>query len=738
MATSGFAAGPVERSRELARVEQLLRDNRLVTVMGAPGAGKTHLALAVATRLADRLAGGVHVCELAPIASPALVRSAIATALGLAPEAGGDLGTVIRHRLGDRPTLIVVDNCEHVRAEVAETMSSILSASSGYRVLATSRERLRADGETAWTLPTLSQGEALQLLALRVRAVDALFEVTEGNRADLVEICDRLERLPLAIELVAPRLALLPAREVAHMLSTTPDLLSRGEGPGRHRTMTAALDWSVALLPTTAALDLWRLSVFPATFPLAAAATVLETSSAQALDRLAVLRDASLLTTDTSGALAKFRLLEPVRQYALAHLAGGPIEDEVRRLHASYVLGRAEWIGARLLGTPEQAAALEAFIGLLPDLRQAVDWCQYGQPSWAGAIMANTGWAWEMTTRLREGEALERRALDVTRDPAVRAGLLVRLASLVQRWDIHEPAELAYQAINEARKGDSPRELGLALCLSGAYDLSDDGEAKFREATAIAERTGDPLIEVSVNTFRRSADLNVERANQERAVALVRGLGDTWLTVQATVNLIQVCLEVGDVASAKMRLGTILPILIQHPDWLVAIFVLSLSARVATRTGRAAEALRLISARRRLGGDVGLPSEPLAAFERDARGALGGQSKAEKHLEEGGRLTLPDALKLALEVVETPAQFASRRTPRRDPATGLTQREGDVVRLVAAGLTNREIATRLFITERSAEGHVERIRNKLGVHSRRDVASWAEKHDLAPALIEQR
>ena len=729
MATAEIGAASVERSRELAQIKQLLTTNRLVTVMGAPGAGKTHLALEAGRRLSGNFAGGVYVCELAPVTSPTLVRGAIATALGLAPEASGDLGALVRHRLGERPALIVVDNCEHVRGEAAEAISSLLSTTTAHEVLATSRERLRAPGEAAWMLPTLSQDAALQLLALRVRAVDATFEVTERNRADLMEICDRLDRLPLAIELVAPRLALLPAHQVVQMLDEEPDLLSRGEGPSRHRTMTTALDWSVALLPTTGALDLWRLSIFPAAFTLEGAETVLETSTAGTLDRLAALRDASLLVADTSGASASFRLLEPVRQYASAHLAGGRIEDEVRRLHAAYVLRRAQWIGPRLLGTPEQGAALEAFSALLPDLRRAVDWCQYARPSGAGEIMVNTGWAWEITSRLREGEELERRALQVARDPTIRAGLLVRLASLVQRRDIHAATELANQAVEEARKGDDLRELAIALCFSGANDLSDKGAERLREATAIAEETGDSLAMVFVS-LRPSGDPQVQRACEERTLALVKDLGDTWLTIQTTVNLTRNCVVLGDWASVKMHLREILPVLLEHPEWLAAAYSLNFAAAVASRTGQPIEALRLAAACQRMSHELGLGLQWPAASEKAARSVLGNQAKADKHLGEGWRLPLLDALKLALMVAETPVRFTPRRTQRRDPKTGLTEREGDVVRLIVSGLPNREIAARLFITERSAEGHVERIRNKLGVHSRHEVATWAEEHEF--------
>jgi non-specific serine/threonine protein kinase len=723
----------VGRSRELDQVERLLSGSRLVTVMGAPGAGKTRLAFEAAARLAKQFAGGVYVCELAPVAAPALVRTAIATALEFAPDVTGDLGALVRDRFGYTPTLIVLDNCEHVRAEVAVTMCSILSAAPGLRALATSRERLRITGETAWTLPSLSLEEALQLLAMRIAAVDATFAVTADSRSALVEICERLERLPMALELVAPRLALLPASQVAHMLNAALGLLSGGEGPSRHRTMTAALDWSVALLPTTSALDLWRLSVFPATFTLDAAATALEASSAKALDRLAVLRDASLLVADTSGASARFRLLEPVRQYALAHLAGGPIEDEVRRLHASYVLDKAEWIGARLLGTPEQAAALEAFAELLPDLRQAVAWSQHAVPGWGARIVGHTGWAWEITSRLREGEALMRSTLDVATGAQDRARLLLRLMSLVNRRSYAKAASLSPEAISAATSAGDRRELGLVLSYQTNFLPSDAAAQQLDNVANIAAETGDELVRSWERFFRgwlceNGGDARAARACFEESASITSRLGDRWLTTQVTADLIRMCLELGDNEAARQHLLSIVPALIDHSDWVAAPSLLFSTARLASRVGRPSGAFRLIAAQRRLRDEIGLYQWDTTEIELAARAHLHDGLQESRYLAEGERLTLGEALALARGVLENSA------APPEGPKRGrdiLTRREREVAQLVQEGLTSREIATRLFITERTAEGHVEQIRNKLGFHSRAQVAAWVARQRLS-------
>ncbi len=738
MTDQELTASFVGRSRELEEVERLLFRSRLVTVMGAPGIGKTRLALKVALRVANRFPAGVFTCELAPVVDPALAQVAVAEALGFAPEVRGDLGKVASQRFGQDAGLLVVDNCEHVRADVSLTLGNLLASAHGLRILATSRERLRMAEETAWILPSMSLEDALQLLVSRVAAHDAAFAVTPGNRDSLIEIWTRLDGLPLALELVAPRLALVPARQVARMLDDALGMLAPRDGKGRQRTMKAALDWSVALLTPHIREDFWRLAVFPASFTLDAAAAVLAVPAAVGLDRLAELRDASLLVADTAGASARFKLLEPIRQYAVAQLAGAPFEVRVRRRHAEHVLGRAKWIGARLLGTPEHAAALVAFEELLPDLRQAVAWAFNAEAAWAVTIVGQTGWAWEITSRLREGEALERKALEVATSADDKARLLTRIGSLVDRRSRLEGSTIAEAAIAAARNVDDPRELGLALCLGFYSGTRETAAARLDEAATIAAESDDTLVLAFERFFRAhlcylAGDLMGTRTCFEAALAVSHTLGDHWLATQTTTNLIRACLELGDNQAARNHLRSILPLLLQHPNWVAAVSLLNHSALLASRSGRPADALRLVAAQRRLCEEIGAPQwvADTAEIELAAHAELRPRSKEKQCLAEGVRLSLSDALALARAVAdEPPSRPVKRRSRHKVEVELLTKREQEVVSLVAGGLTNRQIAARLFITERSAEGHVERIRNKLDVRSRAQVAAWAVQQGL--------
>ncbi len=729
MITNSF----VGRSRELTQLARLLNSSRLVTVMGPPGAGKTRLASEAVRRYADRF-HSVFWCELAQLQAQGLVKTSIGAALGFAPEVQSDIGRLANERFGDDSILLVIDNCEHLRTEVAATLGTLIESTQGLRVLATSRERLRAPGETAWILPPLSRDEAVELVLNRAAALGAPLDVAPDNRAALAYICERLGDLPLAIELIAPHLALLPAVQVAGMLDDALSLLA-SEGPTRQRSISAALDWSVGLLAPTSQDDLWRLGVFPTAFTLDAATAVLATSAENALARLGVIRDSSLIVVDVSGTSARFRLLEPIRQFVLAHLVASPLEREARRRHAEHVLLRSKWINDRLLGTPEQIVALAEFEELLPDIRQVVAWALEEETDWAVRIAANTGWAWEITGRLREGEALERRVLELVSNPVDRSRLLNRLGSLIgRRTGGGKPAGIDSGAILAARESGDKRELAFALCLASDFRRPEESAAQLDEAAGIGAEAGDRLI-LGWERFSRGilsalgGDPEAARTYFEEAIAHFSALGDPWCTSQSTANLVYTCLLLRDQHAARNHLRSVLPVLIAHPNWSDAASLVHHTALLASGTGRPVEALRLAAAHRRLSQEIGAAQWDTSAMEQTARTQLAGKSRPDRYMAEGARLSVTEALKLALDVVEQPLPSMIRRD-LRNQSEPLTRREDEVVRLIADGLTNREIAARLFITERSAEGHVERIRNKLDVRSRTQVAVWAAEHGL--------
>jgi predicted ATPase/DNA-binding CsgD family transcriptional regulator len=727
MATAVRAAF-VGRTRELEEISDLLASTRLLTLMGVGGVGKTRLALEAAERLAARYPDGVFVCELAPVAEPEQVAGALTAAFGLPPEAGAG---ALRERLAGSVALLVADNCEHVREAAASAIAELLGTTEGISVLATSRERLRLPAETTWMLPPLTPDDSLALLVVRTAARAPRFRVGADDRAVLEEICRRLDGLPLAIELAAARLAMLAPAEVSRLLDNAMRLLTGGEGVPRHRTMREALEWSARLLEPHTQNDLWQLSVFPGAFTLAGAAAVLDAPEAETLDRLAKLLDVSLLVSESRGPEARFRLLEPVRQFAAEGLdAAG--QAGPRRRHAEHVLAVSEWIGRNLFGERRQAQALDAFRLHLPDIRQAVVWSLEHEPPRAAQILGWTGFAWEITYRVREAATLMRRCEPFAGSALDRARLLVRLGSILRRLIDKASGDVWRRSLEAAHEAGDPRELGFALAyVASGMALEEEPQKLIAEALSIADREGDRLLKAFVRILDQPVlsrmGLEAEaRASLEDARAIGQELGDDWVVAQSSTNLIGACLWQGDNSAARRYLRPALKTVAEHPDWANAGALVWMSAVLAARTGRAAESMHLLGAIKRWQRETGLrPWEYHRLYwEYDvisvARAALPARV-AEAALQAGEALKQEEAIALARSVVE--------KEPVR-PDDRLTKRELEIVRLVASGLSNKEIAARLHRSVRTVEGHVERVLRKLDLRSRVGIGTWAIERGL--------
>jgi len=355
----------VGRSTELAALGPLVADARMVTLTGVGGAGKTRLALTWAAQTAAAYPDGVRVAELAPIREPALIPAAVAGAIGFLPgeltSGGLPLADALCAQLRERRMLVVLDNCEHLVAAVAELCMAMLSRCPEVTVLATSRELLGVPGELVYPVPPLSlptrgtaaaeigSSDAGRLFCERARAADPGFTLTAANSAAVLEICRRLDGIPLALELAAARMRVLSPAQVADRLSERLVLLGaagRGTVP-RHQTLRAAIDWSYDLLPPAEQALLSRLSVFPGTFDLAAAEAVTAAGDAasdprfDSLDLLTRLVDKSLVTVTRDGADTRFGLLETVREYAAEKLVESGELDRVRKCHRDHYLGPA-------------------------------------------------------------------------------------------------------------------------------------------------------------------------------------------------------------------------------------------------------------------------------------------------------------------------------------------------------------------------------------------------------------
>ena len=318
-----------------------------MTVTGAGGAGKTRLAVQVAGQLAGEFSGGVWYVDLAPITDPELVPTTAARALGLPDQPGRSTMDTLTRFIADRQMLVVLDNCEHLLDACAALMVALLEACPGLTLLATSREPIGVAGEVSWRVPSLSLAdEAVELFTDRARRARSDFEISDDNAATVAEICQRLDGVPLAIELAAARVRALSLAEILDSLHDRFRLLTGGARTAvrRQQTLRASVDWSHALLTEPERVLFRRLAVFLGGFDLDAAQAVAgggEVQRYQVLDQLSLLVDKSLVVAEDSRGRTRYRLLETVRQYALEKLGESGEADAVRARHRDYYTAMA-------------------------------------------------------------------------------------------------------------------------------------------------------------------------------------------------------------------------------------------------------------------------------------------------------------------------------------------------------------------------------------------------------------
>jgi predicted ATPase/class 3 adenylate cyclase len=375
----------IGREAELARVAEAIGAERLVTLTGVGGVGKTRLALHVAGDVTPRFPDGAWLCELAAASTADELAQVVAVALGVVLRPQMTLVESIVDFLRARELLIVLDNCEHLLDPTAELVATLLERAPGVRVLATSREALGVDGEHVLPVRPLpvvgaagAASGAVLLFVSRARAADPDFRLDDENRPAVDEVCQRLDGIPLAIELAAARVATMTPVEIAGHLDERFRLLSGGKRRGveRHQTLRSAVEWSYSLLGRTAQAVFDRLGVFPASFDEAAAVAVCgdeHTGRWEVIDALADLAAKSLVGAEHSHGATRYQLLETLRHFARDCLAERGELEERRRRHADHYAGFAADAGAGLV-SPDELAWVPRLGAELDNLRAAVAW----------------------------------------------------------------------------------------------------------------------------------------------------------------------------------------------------------------------------------------------------------------------------------------------------------------------------------------------------------------------------
>jgi predicted ATPase/class 3 adenylate cyclase len=373
----------VGRESEVEQVQAALKAHRLVTLTGVGGVGKTRLALQVATRLADEFPDGVWLFELAAVADPAAVPDAVAAVLGVTQQSGKTVAESVAAALEGRVRLLVFDNCEHLRDAAADLMEAILARSDTVRILATSRERLEVANEQLWSVPSLGVDDGIDspagsLFLERAQSVSPGFSITEaGDAAAVVEICRRLDGIPLAIELAAARMASMTPIEVRDRLDHRFRLLvGSRRGLGRHQTLRHAVAWSYDHLDDAEKVLLERCSVFAGGFDLQSACAVAELDHAddyEVLDLLDALVRKSLLVVERPSGRTRYSMLETIREFAEERLVTREAATQARAAHASHFARRITDVMA-IWDSPDQREAYAWFTAELANLRTAFRW----------------------------------------------------------------------------------------------------------------------------------------------------------------------------------------------------------------------------------------------------------------------------------------------------------------------------------------------------------------------------
>ncbi len=430
--------GFIGREKQKAELATLLRECRLVTLTGVGGGGKTRLSMEVARASLTDGSEGVWFVELASLASGDLVPGAVAAVLKLRDEAGVKPETAIASAIGARKVTLILDNCEHLLDEVSRFTSTLLSACPDLRILATSREALGVAGEAAYHVPSLavppadaasaeelSANESVQLFVARASAVNPSFVVDERNAPAVALICRRLDGIPLALELAAARVRVLPPEEIAKRLIDRFRLLTTSSRTAlpRHQTLRALIDWSYDHLSEGEQRLLRRLSLFAGGWTLDAAESICAGDGIEEweiLDGLTSLVDKSLVESDVEGGQGigkpRYRMLETIREYAHARLLERQEGAEVLDRHRAYFVDLAEELAARLTG-PEQAISLRRLAAEHENLRLALDMCA------APGVDADLGWRlagalgryWFLRGHWNEGRREYRRLMDLPR-----------------------------------------------------------------------------------------------------------------------------------------------------------------------------------------------------------------------------------------------------------------------------------------------------------------------------------
>jgi len=712
--------------------------------------------------------------SLAPLRDPELILPVVATSLGIEPDREARIPDRIARHLGENPHLLVLDNCEHL--PVAPAIAELLEACPSLKMLATSRTPLPASGESIFAVPPLALADpehlpplselaridAVALFVERAHAADPDFDLTAHNAEVVAAICARLDGLPLAIELAAVRLQVLSPAALLARLSHRLDLLTRGRGnlPERHRTLRSTIAWSYDQLQEPDQRAFQRLAVFADGCDLAAAEYVVDDDVNRppkagqtagprhpTMDALSELLDNALIKREVVAGEPRFTMLETIREYALERLEASGGATLAHKRHAEYFAALAE--------EAEPALSIGLLEGNWPhrlehdhaNLRAALGWSlDQEDPGIGLRLAAALDWFWWIRGHLVEGSAWLERALMRSREDesALRSKLLDGAGSHARsRGEIERAAALHNASLGIATRLEDgvakTRALANLGMVADARNEIEDAITLFERALGLARTSRQAEVLASILTNYGLIKLTNGDQRQgvvllEEGLIIARHLGPSGLLGAILSNLGDAQLEQGDQSAATVMYRECLALQSELGNQRGIADALFGIATIAVDGGDLRFATGLLASAHALYGAIKATLPPATArqFDKTLDRVKGEMSETAfaAAWEAGRGADLPSVIAEALHFKIRPPGDSASPLPPHPAYRGLTPREIAVLRLLAQGSSNREIADVLFISPQTAATHVKRILAKIGVSTRTAAAAHAHRHGL--------
>jgi non-specific serine/threonine protein kinase len=756
-----MAGDLIGREAELATTSALLEGRvRLLTLTGPPGVGKTRLATELATRLVRQFRDGVMVVDLSSAVDRSGALDQVSRCVGVGGPGKDDLATRLHRWFRDKQMLVLLDNAEQVE-DVAVELSALMKAAPHVQLLVTSRENMHLSQEHEFSVPPLAMPSATELhdldamrqvpsVALFVAAARAVrpdFDVSAENAPAVAEICRRVDGLPLALTLAAPRVKLFSPADIAARLRDRKAILeaSAKDVPARHRSLWAAISWSHAVLTPAEQTLFRRLSVFAAPWTLREAELVCGEPGLDVVETLSSLLDKSLVQPVLlDSPEAHFALLQSIREFGADQLRQSNDRAAVEATHTELFVDAARRSEAAI-GTNEEQDMREWATRREADVRAALDRAlEADDLDSVLRLTAITGWACYTHGHLGAGRDLVEdvlaRAETSTPPPDASAMLALRVIGGVLAWavgDLDRAETLLDAALAASHEHDDPRHRAMTLAFLGhvARDRGDYLAATASHETArevydgLGNEWGAAWARFDLGRVAwQRGDLGAAADLLADALARFRRLDYTWALAWTTWALGSVLAASGDSEDGPALLASALTEFERVEDVRGAVLCWESLAVLAAAGARAFDAVRLIGAATaardelaapRTGAELARVEDALAV----ARATLG-DYRFDREARDGATVPLRAAYDLAHDLAAGYAPAGAVQVPGPGWAS-LTGREQEVAALVVEGCTNQQVGRRLGITARTAEAHVRNIMVKLGVRSRAEVAVWA-------------